>query len=193
MKFGYFGGSFDPIHYGHLIAAQDALEQLHLDAVYFVPTAQAPLRENVVQASAEDRLEMIRLAVGEDSRFRILESEIARGGTSYTFDTVSALREREPGTTPIWIIGEDQVGKLPQWRRIEELCALAEFAFLQRPGHSQPPVMTPLPGVTLHPLKSHQVEISSSEIRQRTREKRPLRFLLPDPVIKYIHERNLYQ
>ncbi len=192
MKNGFFGGSFDPVHVGHLIAAQDAFEQLRLHTLTFVPTAQAPLREQAVHATAGDRVEMLRLAIGDDRRFQVSELEIARGGVSFTFDTVAALREAEPAMTPIWIIGEDQVGKLPRWHRIGELCALTEFAYLQRPGHTQP-VVPDLPGLRLHRLESHQVEISSSEIRQRVREKQPLRFLLPDPVINYIHERKLYQ
>lgn len=191
MKLGFFGGSFDPIHHGHLIAAQDAFEQLALTSLTFVPTAQAPLRESAVRADAGHRLQMIRLAIGGDTRFQVSDTEIVRGGVSYTIDTVSELRRQHPGTTPIWIIGEDQVTKLPRWHRIEELCLLTEFAFLQRPGHSEP-AAPDLPHLRLHRLNSHQVELSSTEIRLRVREKRPLRFLLPDPVIQYIHERNLY-
>lgn len=191
-KSGFFGGSFDPIHHGHLIAAQDALEQLHLDFLYFVPAFQSPLRDDEVRAAPEQRLRMIRLAISGDSRFRIHESEIARGGISYTYDTASALREEQPERLPVWIIGEDQVAKLPRWHRIEELCGLVDFAYFQRPGHTHP-AEPEIPGLKLHRLRSHQVEISSTEIRQRVREKRPLRFLLPDPVIQYMDEQNLYR
>lgn len=192
LRVGFFGGSFDPIHIGHLIAAQDAVEQLGLDTLTFVPTAQAPLREEAVHAGAADRLEMIRLALGDDSRFRVSELEVTRGGVSYTCDTISELSRAHPGMRPVWLIGEDQVGKLPRWRRIAELCQATDFAYLQRPGHAQP-ALPDLPHLKLHRLQSHQIEVSSTEIRQRIHEKRPLRFLLPDPVIKYIHERNLYQ
>jgi nicotinate-nucleotide adenylyltransferase len=192
LKSGFFGGTFDPIHHGHLIAAQDALEQLELETVHFVPTAQSPLRDDAVRAGPEHRLEMIRRAVAGDSRFQVSDVEIARGGVSYTYDTVCALRKEQPERSPIWIIGEDQVGKLPRWHRIEELCRLTEFAFLARPDHTQP-TDPELPELRLHRLRSHQVQISSTEIRRRVREKRPLRFLLPDPVIQYIHEHNLYR
>jgi nicotinate-nucleotide adenylyltransferase len=177
-----------------LIAAQDALEQLSLDRLHFIPSAQAPLRPNAVQASAPDRLEMIRRAIAPEPRFQVSDLEIERGGISFTFDTVSILRQQHPDDTLFWIIGQDQVAKLHDWRRIEELAALTEFAYLERPG--APAVTGPagpnIPQLRLHPLHSHQVEISSTEIRQRIREKRPLHFLLPDLVIRYIHERNLY-
>lgn len=191
LKLGFFGGSFDPIHHGHLIAAQDAMEQLSLDELQFVPTAQAPLRKDVVRSKPEDRVEMIRLAVEAEPRFGVSAIEIERGGISYTIDTALALQAEHPGATLIWIIGQDQLAKLSDWYRIEDLCALLEFAYLQRPGF--PDSAEPqIPGLRLHRLRSHQVEISSTEIRQRIREKRPLHFLLPEPVIRYIYERNLY-
>jgi len=192
VRVGFFGGSFDPIHLGHLIAAQDALEQLKLKKVVFLPTAQAPLRDNSVYATAEDRMEMIRLAIGSDRRFEISDLEIARGGISYTYETVAELQRQEPEIAPIWIIGEDQITKLPRWHRIHELSEKVEFAWLQRPGHLS--IEAPnIASLRLHPLRSHQIEISSSEIRSRIREKRPLRFLLLDPVIAYINERKLYE
>jgi len=192
VKTGFFGGSFDPIHLGHLIAAQDACEQLKLDKIVFLPTAQAPLRNDSPQASAENRLEMIRLAINGDPRFEVSDLEISRGGTSYTLETIRGIRKQNPNLSPIWIIGEDQLGKLPAWHRISELSKLTEFAWLARPGHSIPDIPQ-IPSLRLHTLRSHQIEISSSEIRMRIREKRPLRFLTPDPVIKYINEQNLYR
>lgn len=192
MRVGYFGGSFDPIHFGHLIAAQDAAEQLEVQHLVFVPAAQAPLRSDAVRARAADRLAMIHLAIDDDPRFEVTDIEIERGGVSYTIDTVSLLRKANASLKPIWIIGEDQLGKLPQWHRVEELCQLAEFAVLERPGHNTQTALPELPGLRLHRLRSHQIEISSSEIRRRVREKRPFRFLLPDPVINYINERSLY-
>jgi nicotinate-nucleotide adenylyltransferase len=191
LKLGFFGGSFDPVHLGHLIAAQDAHEQLGLHTLFFVPSAQAPLRQDCVRASAEDRLEMLRLALADDPRFSILDWEITRGGISYTVDTAARIRAEFPAASPVWIVGEDQVGKLPEWRRIEELSELVEFAYLQRPGHAQPSVPD-LPNLRLHRLVSHQIELSSTEVRDRAREKRPLRFLLPDTVINYIHQRSLF-
>lgn len=190
-RLGFLGGTFDPVHHGHLIAAQDALEQLALEALYFVPTAQSPLRDDAVCADAHHRLQMLHLALAGDTRFAVSDMEVERGGISYTYDTLTALRQKHPGIEPIWIIGEDQVGKLEQWHRSHDLATLAEFAFLQRPGQA-PPAAPQIPGLKLHRLRSHQVEISSTEIRERVREKRSLRFLLPDPVIKYIYEHDLY-
>jgi nicotinate-nucleotide adenylyltransferase len=194
LRIGLYGGSFDPIHQGHLIAAQDALEQLALDRLIFIPSAQAPLRPDTVRASAQDRMEMIRLAIRPEPRFQVSGLEIDRGGISYTFDTVSALRQQHPNDTLLWIIGQDHVAKLNDWRRIEELAALTEFAYLRRPGSPElTDSSTPnISGLRLHPLRSHQVEISSTEIRQRIHEKRPLHFLLPDLVIRYIYDRDLY-
>lgn len=191
MKLGFFGGSFDPVHLGHLIAAQDAHEQLGLDRLFFVPTAQAPLRDDSAHAAAKDRVAMLKLALANDTRFEVVDWEVERGGVSYTVDTVEQVRERFSGSHPVWIIGEDQVANLPRWHRIAELCQLTDFAYLQRPGH--PLLSLPdLPGLRLHRLISHQVALSSTEVRQRVREKRPLRFLLPDTVIDYIHKRSLF-
>ncbi len=191
MKFGFFGGSFDPVHIGHLIAAQDAYEQLHLDRLFLVPAAQAPLRTDSARATPADRLAMLRAATAADPRFETLDWEIRRGEISYTIETVQQARQTFPEADLVWIIGEDQLAKLPQWRQIDQLCRLTSFAFLQRPGHtiSSPPA---IPGLRLHALHSHQIEISSTEIRQRVRENRAVRFLLPDTVIDYIRQNHLY-
>jgi nicotinate-nucleotide adenylyltransferase len=190
-KIGFYGGSFDPVHLGHLIAAQDAHEQLGLDRLYFLPAAQAPLRADSVRAAAADRLELLRLATAGDSRFEVLDWEIARGGISYTIDTALRARHTFPGSRLIWIIGEDQLDKLSRWHRAPELVGLVEFACLQRPGHAAP-VAPDIEGLRLHRLVSHQIALSSTEIRQRIRKKRSLRFLLPDSAINYIQETRLY-
>ncbi len=193
MKHGYLGGSFDPIHHGHLIAARDALEQLGLESVVFLPAANAPLKARAPQASAADRLAMIQLAIADSPGLRASDMEIRRGGTSYTHETVAALRERHPEAEPVWIIGEDHLATLPDWRRAEELVNQAAFACLRRPG-SRPAVPTDrLPGLRLRLIDAHQVQISSTEIRARLRENRCCRYFLPDSVLNFINERKLYQ
>src|SRR5690606_16842384 len=143
------------------------------------------------RATPFDRLEMLRAATANDPRFETLDWEIHRGEISYTIDTVRQARKTFPSAQLIWIVGEDQLAKLPRWHEIDELCRLADFACLQRPGHtvSAPPE---IPNLRLHPLVSHRIELSSTEIRQRVRENRALRFLLPDTVIDYIERSHLY-
>lgn len=191
-RIGIFGGSFDPIHIGHLVSAQDACEQLKLASLLFMPTATSPLRDAPHRASAEARLTMIRLALEDDPRFEVSDLEIRRGGVSYTIETVRDFQKTRPSASPVWIIGEDQVGNLPQWRDIEELARLAEFACLRRPGYTGAHAAPDIPRLRLHLVRSHRIEISSTEIRSRIREKRSIRFFLPEPVIDYINTNNLY-
>lgn len=171
----------------------DVLEQLGLETLWFVPAALPPLKGRSLSASVEDRLAMIRLAIGDDPRLRICDLEIQRGGTSYTFDTLSELRRLDPESTPIWIIGEDNLSTLPHWHRIGEIAQLAEFACLRRRGDRRKPAGGLPPGLRLHHVHTRIVEISSTEIRDRVRAGKSVRYFLPDQVITHIKERTLYQ
>ena len=122
------------MHFGHLLAAQDAYEQHRLDRLIFVPAAQAPLKPNDVQSSATDRLAMLRSAIEWDRRFEISDVELLRGGVSYTIDSARHFRALYPHDELYWIIGGDQLPKLHLWREIGELAKLVEFIFLERPG-----------------------------------------------------------
>jgi len=192
VKIGFLGGSFDPVHFGHLIAAQDAFEQYQLDRLFLVPAAQAPLKPNEVQSSAEDRLEVLRAAIEWDRRFELSDFELRNGGVSYTIDSVRHFRKQFPNDQLYWIIGGDQLPRLHLWREIEELARLIEFIFLERPGHAVRATPT-IPGLKLHRCDGHLVEISSTELRERVRRGLSLDYFVPHKAIVQIEEKRLYR
>ncbi len=192
MKIGFLGGSFDPVHFGHLMAAQDAYEQHQLDRLVLVPAAQAPLKPNDVQSSAEDRLAMLRAATEWDHRFEISDVELRRGGVSYTIDSVRHFRELYPNDDLFWIIGGDQLPKLHLWKDINELARLVEFIFLERPGYAVR-ARPDIPGLRLHRCDGHLLAISSTELRERARCNRSLDYFVPHKAIVYIREHTLYR
>lgn len=192
MKIGFLGGSFDPVHFGHLIAAQDAYEQHRLDRLFLVPAAQAPLKPQEVQSSAADRLAMLRSAVEWDRRLEVSDYELQKGGMSYTVDSVRHFRRQFPNDQLFWIIGGDQLPKLHLWKDIQELAREVEFIFLERPGH--PAKIAPaIPGLRLHRCDGHLVEISSTELRERARRGLSLDYFVPHRAIVHIRERGLYR
>ena len=192
MKIGFMGGSFDPVHFGHLIAAQDAYEHGGLDRLVFVPAAQAPLKPGVVQAPAEARLAMLRTALADDARFEISDYEVRKGGVSYTIDTVRHLSAQFPGDELAWVIGADQLGRLHLWREIVELAQRVEFVVLARPGWDvgERPA---IPGLRLRVCAGHRVELSSTEIRDRVRMGLPVDTMIPHKTVEYIRETGLYR
>jgi nicotinate-nucleotide adenylyltransferase len=192
VKIGFLGGSFDPVHFGHLLAAQDAFEQNQLDRLIFVPAAQAPLKPNDVQSSSEDRLAMLRQAIEWDTRFEISDWELRRGGVSYTVDSARYFRELYPHDDLYWVIGGDQLPKLHLWKDIRELAQLVEFIFLERPGF--PVKAKPdITGLRLHRCDGHLLAISSTELRERTRRNLSLDYFVPHKAIVYIKEHALYR
>jgi nicotinate-nucleotide adenylyltransferase len=191
MKIGFLGGSFDPVHFGHLIAAQDAYEQYRLDRLILVPAAQAPLKPQDVQSSSEDRLAMLRAAVEWDRRFEISDFELRKGGLSYTIDSARHFRGQFPGDTLYWIIGGDQLPKIHHWKDIAELATLVEFIFLERPGHPAKTARA-VPGLVLHRCDGHLVEISSTELRERARRGLSLDYFVPHKAILHIRQHRLY-
>jgi nicotinate-nucleotide adenylyltransferase len=192
VKIGFLGGSFDPVHFGHLLAAQDAYEQYQLDRLILVPAAQAPLKPNDVQSSTEDRLAMIRASVEWDRRFEVSDFELRRGGVSYSIDTARHFRAMFPNDQLFWIVGGDQLPKLHLWKEIGELVKLVEFLFLERPGY---PVRAhpDIPGLRLHRCDGHLLAISSTELRERTRRLLSLDYFVPHKAIVYIREKGLYR
>jgi nicotinate-nucleotide adenylyltransferase len=192
VKIGFLGGSFDPVHFGHLMAAQDAYEQRGLDRLFLVPAAQAPLKPNDVQSSPEDRLAMMRAAVEWDHRFEISDYELKKGGVSYTIDSVRHFRAQFPNDELYWIIGGDQLPKLHLWKDIAELAKLVEFIFLERPGYPVKP-REDIPGLRLHRCDGHLLAISSTELRERIRRQLSLDYFVPHKAIVYIREKGLYQ
>src|SRR5271165_7450279 len=132
LRLGLYGGSFDPIHHGHLILARQALEDLSLDRVIFIPAAESPFKLNHSCASAADRLAMVRLAISDEPAFTVDPLEIDRESPSYTIDTARAYHKQHPGDTLFFLVGEDHVEALPKWNGFEELDHLVQFAILSR-------------------------------------------------------------
>lgn len=180
------------MHFGHLLAAQDAYEQLHLDRLILVPAAQAPLKPNDVQSSSAHRLAMLRAAVEWDHRFEVSDFELQRGGVSYTIDSARHFRALYPEDTLYWVIGGDQLPNLHLWKDIAELAQLMEFIFLERPGYPSKP-RADIPGLRLHRCDGHLLAISSTELRERTRRNLSLDYFVPHKAIVYIKDHALYR
>src|SRR5471030_511381 len=192
VKIGFLGGSFDPVHFGHLMAAQDAFEQHKLDRLVIVPAAQAPLKPSETQSSSEDRLAMVRAATEWDTRFEVSDFELRKGGVSYTIDSARHFKSLYPNDELYWVIGGDQLPQLHLWRDIEELAKIVEFIFLERPGY--PVKAAPnIPGLRLHRVDGHLLAISSTELRDRTRRSLSLDYFIPHKAIVYIRSKGLYR
>jgi len=186
-KIGILGGTFNPVHTGHLILAQDALEQFGLDRVLFIPCAHPPHKTPYRLAPASHRIGMLKAALNGDSRFAVSDMEIKRGGVSYSIDTLRELRRMFPKSVLYFIIGADSLTELHSWRKVGEIQKLCIFIAMGRPGY----VVRSSSNVRL--FKGHLVEISSSEIRKRVAEGRRIRHLVPKAVERYIRSRCLYQ
>jgi nicotinate-nucleotide adenylyltransferase len=184
---GLFGGSFDPIHHGHLLVAQAAVEALGLDRVRFMPARQQPFKVGQHGAGAEERAAMVSLAIAGEPRFALERAELDRAGPSYTVDTLRALREREPNQELVLLIGADAARDLDSWREPDQIPRLARIAAFARPGSSLPD----LPYVW-RTLTVPAVDISATEIRRRVREGRSVRYWVPDAVASYITAHGLY-
>ncbi|EJW17295.1 nicotinate-nucleotide adenylyltransferase [Paenibacillus alvei] len=195
MKFvGIMGGTFDPIHLGHLVAAECARETASLDEVWFMPAHVPPHKSHRPSASAEQRLEMAKLAVQGNPHFRVCDWEIRHGGVSYTLDTVKGLREEYPDTEWAWIIGGDMVAYLPQWHHIDELMEQIRFIGLHRPGSNWDTSKIPASWASrLIESQMPQMDISSTDIRQRIAEGRSIAYIVPDQVQQYIARWGLYE
>ena len=189
QRIGLFGGSFDPVHCGHLLVAQAALEELSLTRLFFIPAAQSPFKPQSAPAPAAARLRMLRLALAGRTRCEIDEQEIHRGGTSFTIDTVRDYVRRFPGAQLHYLIGADHVPTLPAWREAEQLAALVEFVVIPRPGQSPASFPSPFRG---RELNGFPLGLSSSTIRQRVKQGLSVRGLVPDAVEEAILNSKLY-
>lgn len=188
MKIGILGGTFNPIHYGHLILGEQVLGQLGLDKVIFVPSFRSPLKNNEGVISAVHRLKMAGLAVNGNPHFTVSDTEIKRRGTSYTVDTVRRVRRDHPGDKLFLIGGSDLISELPAWKNIDEILTMAKLVLAKRPGFGKR-----LSGKTFLKIKVAQVDISSSLIRGLVRQKHSIRYLTPDLVVRYIENNKLYR
>ena len=188
---GIFGGTFDPIHTGHLILAERAREELGLDALLFMP-ANIPPHKTTGRTigSGEARLEMVQLGIAENPAFHLTDLELTREGVSYTVDSLRAIRESIPEARLVVLIGSDNAREFTTWRQPEEIVRIAEVAVWARPDN--PFSSEILPGHTARTIPAPLIEISSTEIRRRVAEGRSIRYLTPEPVISYIRTHGLY-
>jgi nicotinate-nucleotide adenylyltransferase len=187
MKVGLFGGSFDPVHHGHLIVAQVLAEALALDELRFVPAREQPFKVGRHGAPPESRARMLALAIEQEPRFRLERAELDRPGPSYTIDTLRLLAGREPDHRFTLLVGADAARELPSWREAPQLAGLAELALFARAGEAVPPLPWPHRTVTVP-----GVDISATAIRRRVAEGRSVRYWVPDAVAEVIRLERLY-
>ncbi len=198
MRLGVFGGTFDPPHFGHLLLASDAVERLSLDRVIFVPAYRQPLKDGRGGASPTQRLAMTALLIGDDPRFVLDGSEVERGGLSFTVDTLRDLHRRYRGADFHLLLGTDAVELLPKWREPAEVLRLARLVVVGRGdlGATVPEAVRALAvagaGEPLV-LAARRFDVSSTEIRARLAEGRPIRGFVPDAVAAYIAGHGLYR
>jgi nicotinate-nucleotide adenylyltransferase len=189
MKLGIYGGSFDPVHLGHLLVAQAAMEELGLDRLFFVPAAQSPFKPENKPAPDAVRLQLLRLALAGKSSCEVDEQEIGRGGVSYTVDTLRGYARRFPAAKLFYLIGADNAAKLNEWRAPAELAQLAEFVAVSRPGGAPAVFPPPFRGRT---LRGFPFAVSSSGIRARVKAGLPVENLVPAAVAEAIRAAKVY-
>ena len=188
-RIGVMGGTFDPIHHGHLVAASEVATSLHLDEVVFVPTGM-PYQKQVVTPS-EHRYLMTVIATASNPGFTVSRVDIDRGGTTYTIDTLRDLRRERPDSELFFISGADAVAQILEWKDAEELFSLAHFVAVTRPGHRLSVSGLPAAGVSL--LEVPALAISSTDCRSRVNRGFPVWYLVPDGVVQYISKHHLYR
>ncbi|MDG2380113.1 MAG: nicotinate-nucleotide adenylyltransferase [Pirellulaceae bacterium] len=201
MRLGILGGSFDPVHYAHLLMAEICREACQLDQVWFLPAAVAPHKQNHQVSDALHRVEMLKLAIGGHSSFRVSDLELKRGGVSYTVETLRHIRSQQPDDNLFFIMGADSLRDFPTWRQPEKICELAMPLIVARPDWPNPDyrALAALVG----PERAEQIQrsavtiplmqLSSTEIRQRVSQQQSIRFRLPRAVEKYIEANRLYR
>jgi nicotinate-nucleotide adenylyltransferase len=192
VRVGLLGGTFDPIHLGHLRAAESAREILGLDLVAVVPSGEPPHRTGP-RASPLDRFTMACLASAGHPQFTVWDVELKRSGPSYTVDTLAALHDERPGDELVLLVGSDTWPEMTGWHEPERLFALAEVAVMDRPGRSIESVVAPFPGSRgVTRVGGPVLPISATSIRERVRRGESVRYLVPGPVAEYIARRRLY-
>jgi len=201
MRLGIYGGTFDPVHYGHLLLAESAREQLRLDEVWFMPAAVPPHKRERELTAAKQRVEMLELAIAGNPAFRLSKLELDRGGVSYTVDTLRTVKSQQPEAELFLLMGADSLRDLVTWREPAEICRLATPAVVRRGG--QPALdFSVLAGIVsaerLREIAATEVDISavdfsSSDLRERAATGRSLRYRTPRAVEMYIQAQKLYQ
>jgi len=183
-KIGIYGGTFDPIHHGHLILGRQACEEVGLEQLIFVPAVLSPFKREA-RASGEKRLSMLQAAIEGQDGFLADDCELKRPPPSFSIDTVLQIREREPKAELFWLIGADNVHDLRKWRRFEELERLVQFIILDRGRAKRTP--------QVYPVVQRNIDISATEIRKRVASGRSIRYLVPRAVEEIIRHENLYR
>jgi nicotinate-nucleotide adenylyltransferase len=201
MRIGLFGGTFDPVHYGHLLLAECCREQCRLDQVWFLPAAVPPHKQHGERTPAEHRIAMLELAIGGHEPFVVDRLEIDRGGVSYTVDTLLALEQQHPAAEWFFLLGGDSLADLPGWREPARICELATLVAVARPG--APPLdFSPLAAILSveriehmrrHVVRMPLIDLSSRDLRQRVSQGQSIRFRTPRAVEKYIETHGLYR
>ncbi len=198
MNIGVMGGTFDPIHKGHIIVAEEVRTQLNLDEIIFVPAGQPWLKADIPVSPAEHRLQMVSLAIADKPYFKLATLEIERAGPSYTVDTITELQKKlGAGGEIFFILGWDSLSQLPQWRDASRLIRLCHLVAVPRPGYSLPDLDSleaGIPGLSkrLVILDKPQIDISASDIRERVAQGLSVHHLVPESVGKYIRQHKLY-
>ena len=190
MRIGILGGTFNPVHLGHLLLAEGALQESSLDQVLWVPAHVPPHKSVEGSASVEDRVRMVELAIQGHPCFQMSRIEVNRPPPSYTIDTVRQLQSKSEYAGADWffLVGSDTAQELSTWKEIGELMKKVQFVAVPRPGRPVPVLpqgVTSIPAATL--------QISASEIRRRLQQGKSVRYLMPDPVLRYIKEKGLYR
>lgn len=186
---GLFGGSFDPVHHGHLITARVVQEALGLEAVWFVPAGEQPFKQGRHGAPAAARARMLELAIAGEPGWRVEPIELERSGPSYTVDTLRALRVREPGTEFALLLGADTARDLPAWHEAGALPGLATLVVFARAGEAPPAGLPPGTRTVAVP----RVDLSATAVRERVRTGRSIRYFVPEPVARWVAEQRLYE
>ena len=190
-RLGVMGGTFDPIHHGHLVAASEVVSQFHLDEVVFVPTGQPWQKDRRPVSPAEDRYLMTVVATMSNPQFSVSRIDIDRKGPTYTTDTLRELRALHADADLFFITGADALSQIFSWRNAEELFDLAHFIGVTRPGHTLTDPGFPAGGVSL--VEVPALAISSTDCRLRVSRGEPVWYLVPDEVVRYIDKRKLYR
>ncbi len=188
-RIGVFGGSFNPVHLGHLLVAQAALEELQLDRVFFTPASESPFKPGITLAPPEQRLRLLRTALAGQPHFEVDAQELLRGGVSYSIETVRAYAERHRAAKLFYLIGADHAQQLPAWRDAPNLAKLAAFVVIPRPGQ---PLAPPPPPFQCHALRGFPLGLSASQIRDRIRNGQSIDWLVPPAVAELIRNNRLY-
>ena len=190
-KIGIMGGTFDPIHHGHLVAASEVADRFALDEVLFVPTGQPWQKAAHAVSPTEDRYLMTVIATASNPRFSVSRVDIARGGPTYTVDTLSELHEAMPDAALFFITGADALAQILSWRDVDRVFRYAHFVGVTRPGYELGDDHLPAGVASL--VEVPAMAISSTACRERVARGRPVWYLVPDGVVQYISKRNLYR